>query len=87
MIPEVLIVQFIMRVCIKKKCSHVLSRAGRYQEVHPKGFASKAPSPLKVKELWHKGRRYLICLNEDQAKRDALVREAVIESLREKLRN
>jgi hypothetical protein len=65
----------------------VLSRAGRYQEVRPKGFASKDPSPLKVKEVWHEGRRYVICLNEDQAKRDALVREAIIESLREKLRS
>jgi len=64
----------------------VLSRAGRYQEVHPERNSSKDPSPLKVKEVWHEGRRYVVCLNEAQARRDALVRETLIESLREKLR-
>ena len=29
----------------------VLSRAGRYREVHPEGAAAKDPSPLKVKEV------------------------------------
>jgi hypothetical protein len=64
----------------------VLSRGGRYNEVYPKSTYSKAPSPLKVKEVNFKGRRYIICINEDQAKKDALDREVIIAALREKLK-
>jgi len=64
----------------------VLSRGGRYKEVYPKSSDSKAPSPLKVKEVNFKGRRYIICINEDQAKKDALDREVIIAALREKLK-
>lgn len=63
----------------------VLSRGGRYQVVHPKGISSKDPSPLKVKEVEVGGHRYIVCLNEDQAKKDAGDREAILESLRQKL--
>ncbi len=65
----------------------VLSRGGRYEEVYPKSTYSKAPSPLKVKEVKFKGRRYIICINEDQVKKDALDREAIIAGLREKLKH
>lgn len=62
----------------------VLSRAGRYEVVHPKG-GKKDPSPLKVKEVMIWDRRYIVCLNEDQAKKDAADREAILEGLRAKL--
>ncbi len=65
----------------------VLSRAGRYQVVHPKGPHRKDPSPLKVKEVWVEGRRYVVCLNEDEARKDAADREAIVTALREKLRS
>jgi transposase len=42
----------------------VLSRGGRYKEVYPKSSDSKAPSPLKVKEVNFKGRRYIISEDE-----------------------
>ena len=64
----------------------VLSRAGRYQLVHAKGETSKDPSPLKVKEVEVDGHRYIVCRNDDQAKKDAADREAILEGLRQKLR-
>jgi len=64
----------------------VLSRGGRYREVHPEGTSSKDPSPLKVKEVTVENRRYIICLNSRQARKDALDREAILASLNEKLK-
>lgn len=63
----------------------VLNRAGRYQVVHAKGRHAKDPSPLKVKEVTVDGSRYIVCLNEDQAKKDAADRAAIVEGLRYKL--
>jgi len=63
----------------------VLSRAGRYEVVHPKGATAKDPSPLKVKQVVIWDRRYIVCLNEDQAKKDAADRDAILTSLREHL--
>jgi transposase len=65
----------------------VLSRAGRYRVVHPARVESDDPSPLKVKEVWVDDRRYVVCLNEDEARKDAADREAIVASLREQLRN
>jgi transposase len=64
----------------------VLSRAGRYRVVHPKRVKSDDPSPLKVKEVWVGERRYVVCLNEDEARKDAADREAIVAALREQLR-
>jgi transposase len=64
----------------------VLSRPGAYREVHPEGKSSKDPSPLKVKEIWVEDRRYIVCLNLKQARKDAADREAVLASLEEQLR-
>lgn len=65
---------------VKEVKQDVLSRAGRYQVVK----ASR--SPLKVKEVLVDGRRYVICVNEDQAKKDALDRAAIIAALEERLK-
>jgi hypothetical protein len=65
----------------------VLSRAGRYRVVHPRRLHSDDPSPLKVKEVWVDDRRYVVCLNEDQARKDAADREAIVAALREQLRS
>ena len=65
----------------------VVGRAGRYAEVHPKSDHPDDPSPLKVKEVWVEDqRRYVICVNEDQAAKDRYDREAVVTALREALR-
>jgi hypothetical protein len=64
----------------------VLSRAGRYRVVHPPRVTGDDPSPLKVKEVRVEGRRYVICLNEDEARTDAADRAAIVAALREQLR-
>lgn len=64
----------------------VLARAGRYEEVYPQSVERKAPSPLKVKEVWVEERRYVVCLNEDQAAKDRHDREAIVAALKEALR-
>lgn len=61
----------------KEVREEVLSRAGKYREVKDN---------LKVKEVQIEGRRYIVCLNPEEAERDRLEREAIIESLRKKLR-
>jgi len=65
---------------VKEIREEVLSRAGRYQVVD----ASR--SPLKVKEVIVDDRRYVVCVNEDQAKKDAFDRDAIIKALEEKLK-
>jgi transposase len=71
---------------VKEVKGEVLSRAGRYRVVHPEGKTSKDPSPLKVKEVWVEDRRYIVCLNPKQARKDALDREAILKSLEEQLK-
>jgi len=72
---------------VKEIKEEVLSRAGRYREVYPEGVSSKDPSPLKVKEVLVDDRRYIICLNDRQARKDAADRQAIIDSLVEKLKS
>ena len=69
----------------KEVQEQVLTCGGRYQEVHPMGSKAKDPSPLKIKEVRHMDRRYIVCLNERQASKDKLTREAIIKALEEKI--
>lgn len=55
----------------------VLGRAGRYREV---------TDNLRVKEVIVEGRRYIVCYNPEEGKKDAGEREAIVESLEDKLR-
>ena len=71
---------------VKEVKSTVLSRGGRYREVHPEGDKAKDPSPLKVKQVLHNDRRYIVCLNSRQARKDAADREAIIGSLQKELK-
>jgi len=82
-------IQYILGVRMRRQKEakeEVLGRGGRYEEVYPKSKDSKSPSPLKVKEVVVNDRRYIICLNEDQAKKDAMDREAIIAALKDKIR-
>jgi transposase len=65
----------------------VLSRpGGHYQEVEfEREGSSEEPLHLKVKEVKIEGRRYIVCLNPQQAKKDAADRKAIVASLEEKL--
>ena len=62
-----------------------LRNLSRLNLLETKGISSKDLSPLKVKEVAVGGHRYIVCLNEDQAKKDAGDREAILESVRQKL--
>jgi len=61
----------------KEVSVNVLSRAGRYRDVKDN---------LKVKEVGIDGRRYIVCLNPEEAEKDALERGAIVESLKDKLK-
>jgi len=65
----------------------VLSRAGRYQEVVPEIKLSKAPAPLKVKEVMHNDTRYIVCLNPRQSRKDKADRDMIVESLRDRIKS
>jgi len=72
---------------VKEVSDEVLSRAGRYHEVHPEGVNSKTPGPLDVKEVMVEGRRYIVCRNARQARKDAAARQAIIEALEERIKS
>ena len=71
----------------KEVNEEVLARAGRYRVVHPRRPESDAPSPLDVKEVRVEDRRYIVCRNQDEARKDAADRQAIVASLREKLQS
>ena len=71
---------------VKEIRETVLSRGGRYREVHGPREHSKSPSPLKVKQVLVDERRYIICHNEEQARKDHADREAILKNLREQLK-
>jgi len=64
----------------------VLSRGGRYQVVNGPRVGSADPSPLDVKEVRADGRRFIVCRNQEQARKDKADRQAIIDSLQEALR-
>lgn len=64
----------------------VLSVGGRYRDVYPEGVTSKDPSPLKVKQVVLNDKRYIVCMNPRQARKDAADRKAIIESLKAQLK-
>lgn len=71
---------------VKEIREQVLADRGRYQEVTPERQLSKDPSPLKVKEVKLGAHRYIVCLNEEQRRKDAADREAIVGALRQQLK-
>lgn len=71
---------------VKKINSEILTRGGRYTEVYPESADRRKSAPLKVKEVIHEGTRYIVCVNQRQARKDAADREAIIESLKRQLK-
>jgi hypothetical protein len=82
-------VQYILGVRMRKlkSAAEVLARAGRYREVSPEGESANDPSPLKVKEVFHEGTRYIVCVNPRQARKDAQDRELILSALGEQLKS
>ena len=76
-----------VRMRSSTEAKQVVARGGRYAEVHPTSEDPKDPSPLKVKEVWVENqRRYIVCVNQDQATKDRHDREAVTAALRDALK-
>jgi len=63
----------------------VLADRSAYLEIHPERQRAKDPSPLQVKEVWVQKRRYVVCLNEEQRRKDAADRQAIVVHLRQQL--
>jgi transposase len=70
---------------VKEIREKVLSHPGRYREVYGPKEKSGDPAPLQVKNVRIDERRYVICLNVDQAKKDRADREAIVAALEEQL--
>jgi len=64
----------------------VLGNRGRWFESVPERSSPKDPAPLKVKEAWVEKRRYVVCLNEEERRKDAHDRQAIVTHLRQQLR-
>jgi len=71
---------------VKEIRETVLSRGGRYRELHGPRSKSKDPSPMKVKQVLVEERRYIVCHNEEQAHKDRTDRDAIVEKLRLQLK-
>jgi transposase len=71
----------------KEVNTSVLGSRARWFESVPERSNAKDPAPLKVKEVWVKERRYIVCLNEEERRKDARDREAIVAHLKEQLRN
>jgi hypothetical protein len=64
----------------------VLADRRPFETVYGPKETSKAPSPLAVKDVTVGPRRYVVCRNEDQARKDRAERRAIVEGLREHLK-
>jgi len=63
----------------------VLKSRKPWKEVTPERQRAKDPAPLKVKEVQVGDHRYVVCLNEEERRKDAHDREAILDSLRKTL--
>jgi len=71
---------------VKEVRQIVVADPGPYEQVHGPKAHSKAPSPLEVKEVKVGSRRYVVCRNADQARKDRQDRQAIVAHLREQLK-
>jgi transposase len=71
----------------KEVNTSVLGSRARWFESVPERNNAKDPAPLKVKEVWVEERRYIVCLNEEECRKDAHDREAIVAHLKQQLRS
>ena len=71
---------------VKEIRDRVLSQPGRYKQVRPECSDRNKPAPLKVKQVEIDGRRYIVCVNTRQQRKDAADREAIVSALTEQLK-
>jgi len=70
----------------KEVREQVLADTGRFRVIHGSRQRSDDPAPLKVKEVQIDDRRYVVCVNVEQAEHDRRQRAEIVQSLREQLR-
>jgi hypothetical protein len=70
----------------KEVREEVLADRGRFRVVHGRRDQSTDPAPLKVKEVTIAGRRYVVCVNEEEVATDRQRREQIVTALRQQLR-
>jgi len=70
----------------KEVSGKVLASRKRWVEVRPERKQKKDLAPLKIKEVKVEDRRYVVCLNEEERRKDAHDREVIVASLRGGLR-
>ncbi len=58
---------------------------GHYRTVFARRTGSHDPAPLRVKQVWRDDRRYIVCLNVDEATKDRHAREAIVAALEKAL--
>jgi len=71
---------------VKEIREEVLSDTRPYESVYGPRLTSKDSSPLEVKEVKVDSRRYIVCRNEEQARKDRVDRQAIVQSLAEQLK-
>ena len=64
----------------------ILRHRGAWEEIQPERKRAKDPQPLKLKDLEIGTRRYVVCLNEEQRRKDAHDRTAIVEALKKQLK-
>jgi len=65
----------------------VLPSSEKFQVITGAKKKAGDPSPLSVREQWVGEKRYVVCYNEDQGRKDAADRKAIVECLKEKLKS
>lgn len=70
----------------KEVGDQVLSSRKKWQTVYPERVCGKDPAPLKLREIKIDDRRYIVCLNEEERRKDAHDRKAIVAHLREQLK-
>ena len=81
-------IQYILGVRMRRNAAmapSLLEESG-YEEITGPRKNRKDPSPLKVKETFINGRRYVICVNPEEVLADKETREHILSSLRENLK-
>ncbi len=69
----------------KEVAETVLTSPGAWQEGYAARTTSKDPAPLQVREVLVEGRRYIVCLNAEERRKDANDRTAIVAHLRQQL--
>jgi transposase len=71
---------------VKAIRERVLSHPGRYKQVWPDNADTSKHAPLKVKKVELDDRRYIVCLNPRQQRKDAADREAIVSALTQQIK-